>query len=118
MEPATMRLRARTPRGICLLCVSAAMLIVIASCRDTRRPNLARPGAPAATAPTSEPVSEVNIKGFFSPPAPGRGVRMEEEVKALNQSCVACHVETDKESMHVTAVSLACVECHWRNKDA
>src|SRR5262245_24529171 len=67
-----------------------------------------------------------NIGGYmFKYPAAENVKRSPEELAKLNAACIACHTQTDGDTMHngklsnpnATAVSISCADCHGGNID-
>jgi Zn finger protein HypA/HybF involved in hydrogenase expression len=103
--------------------LSLLLVLVAVSCNQPA----ARTAAPpqpvntmwsATTVPTTQIARQL---GFTFAPAPagasGTGRATDAEVKAFSKSCLACHNQTDSHTMHETAVSLACVDCHGGRHD-
>ncbi len=101
----------------CLLALSAAVVAV--SCATKPAPTMPQTPATAPKMLSADILSDEDVKrlGFSFPPAPKRGQRTEDQAKLLNASCVACHTETDSDTMHQASIVLACVDCHGGNTD-
>jgi hypothetical protein len=104
----------------------------VASCRDAQQDGARKPAVPevhaaATTAPvpaqstgaaTTRPAelsAHDRALGFTFGPAPAIGARSAEQKDWLNRGCVACHQhngQLDHDTMHVTSIVLACVDCH------
>ena len=70
--------------------------------------------------------AQYNVGGYMFryPPAPGmKEQHTEEEIRTLNANCVACHSQSDGDTMHngklsnqnATVIKLSCADCHGGN---
>src|SRR6188472_3524307 len=108
-------------RNFALTAITTACLMLVlaaVSCQESA-PTTPPPTINTAFSSTTAPTTQVAMQlGFRFAPAPtGTGRPNDEEVKTFSRSCLVCHNQTDSHSMHVTAVRLACVDCHGGHHD-
>jgi hypothetical protein len=94
-----------------LMSAAAIITLVVACSRDPLATMVVEvPGAIPDRGTTLVATSQPANNGFSCPAATAD--RSPDDMARLNKSCLACHTASDNPTMHTTAVSIACIDCH------